>query len=61
MKMAFDTEHIIIKTPSFLRGSFRSLPASSESRNAPSVERKGTSRKPGESASSSRVRFFVSP
>jgi hypothetical protein len=43
--MAFDTEHIIIKTPSFLRGSFKSLPTSSDRIVMTTVPSSGTSRK----------------
>ena len=44
-KMAFDTEHIIMKTPSFLRGSFKSLPTSSDRIVMTTVPSSGTSRK----------------
>ena len=60
-KMAFDTEHIIIKTPSFLRGSFNSLPMSRDKNRITVVLSSGTSRKLPDCMRSSFVRSFVSP
>ena len=59
--MAFDTEHIIIKTPSFLRGSFKSLPMSSDNRIRMTVPSSGTRRKLPDWTRSSLERLFSSP